>query len=499
MKNMVIDKYQITREIGRGGMGIVYEALDTELDRVVALKMMSPLLSNDEEFRKRFRKEAKALAKLTDPNIVQIYDLKDTEQGLLIVMEYVEGMTLAEKIREEGPIELSQALLFIRQLIAALDHAHSSMVIHRDIKPRNILIAKDNLIKMTDFGLAKIRLDADTTVSSATGGTLFYMSPEQVEGSKPVDHRSDIYSLGVTCYEILAGTIPFCDSDSDFTIRSNIVNGNLLPLRAQNTNVSPELAQIIMQAIAVDPDDRFQNVREMAARIAAFENDSGHTEPTFNARDSTMPLDEFRTAATAGREKAKSTRFPWSDLKKVYRYSLAGLVLLVGLTTYILKGWIFPSMHDERAMVADELAENAPGAETADQSSAGREQNGESNPKVMQPPTRIETPAVSAVSDLVLSLAGQTSTPELLRIINEYRDALLLRVGSRKEFPNPEGCYVFVVDPRTVLAVYKFDGGLYRDLHSNESLSSLSGLYAGKRTIWLEDHSAKLPSRQVVK
>jgi len=224
-----VDSYRILEVIGRGGMGVVFKAIDTSLEKIVALKMVDPFLARDESFVKRFKTEAKALARLENPNIVRVFALRETESGLFMVMEYVEAKPLSNCISENGPFSTSEAISITKQLLNAIGHAHKVGVIHRDIKPSNILFCSDGSVKVTDFGLAKVikQKGPASTVTQTRAGTLYYMSPEQVKGLKNVDERSDLYSLGMTVYEMLVGRVPFDKTDSDFTIQKKIVDGEI--------------------------------------------------------------------------------------------------------------------------------------------------------------------------------------------------------------------------------------------------------------------------------
>ncbi len=215
-----IDGYRIEGILGRGGMGIVFKAENQSLGRMVALKVIAPDLAQNEEFLKRFRREARALAQLYHPNIVLVFALRQADLGLYIAMEYVEGQTLADHLQAHSPIAWPQALPLIKQLLSALDYAHERGIIHRDLKPLNIMLTEQGEVKVMDFGLAKMlgKGSGESTVTGARGGTLCYMSPEQARGLKNVDHLSDLFSLGLTLYEMLAGRLPFKKDDSDFTI-----------------------------------------------------------------------------------------------------------------------------------------------------------------------------------------------------------------------------------------------------------------------------------------
>jgi serine/threonine protein kinase len=270
----IVDNYQITAVLGKGGMGVVYRARNRALEKDVALKMMDTSLARDESFLKRFQSEAKALAKLQNPNIVTVYDLRETELGFCIIMEFVEGTTLAVKIKQWGPLPVKMAVSVFKQMLTALDHAHKVGVIHRDIKPSNIMLTEQNVVKVTDFGLAKIQQVSAATVTMGTGGTLYYMSPEQIRGLSNVDERGDIYSLGMTLYEAVAGQVPFGDADADFAIRQAIVEGKILPPSKFNPAIPKELVRIVMKSIDKDPARRFQTAAEMREALEKFERES---------------------------------------------------------------------------------------------------------------------------------------------------------------------------------------------------------------------------------
>ncbi len=268
-----VDNYQIIEEVGRGGMGIVYKAIDTSLEKIVALKMIDPALARDESFLKRFRTEARALARLENPNIVIVHALRTTDAGVFMVMEYVDAKTVADWIRKNGAFSVEEMINVAKQLLHAIDHAHKVEVIHRDIKPSNILLYDDGRVKVTDFGLAKVieQRGRHSTVTQGRAGTLYYMSPEQIKGMKNVDYRSDIYSLGMTIYEMLAGRVPFEKTESDFTIQKLIVEGKIPSINKYNPDIPKPLNKIILKSIENDPDKRYQNCREMLGAIEEYE------------------------------------------------------------------------------------------------------------------------------------------------------------------------------------------------------------------------------------
>ncbi len=257
------DTYQITSVLGVGGMGVVYKARDVMLEKDVAIKMMDVRLANDADFLKRFQQEAKALAKLQDPNTVAIYTLKKTDVGFCIVMEFVDGCTLADVLKEAGVLPLQRTKQIFRQILRAFSYAHSRGIVHRDIKPSNVMLTAEDFVKITDFGLAKIQQPSGATQTMGTGGTLFYMSPEQVRGLANVDLRGDIYSLGMTLYEAVTGRLPFSDTDSDFDIREAIVHGKIKSPVDFRKDLPADLVKVITKAIDKDPEKRFQSASEM--------------------------------------------------------------------------------------------------------------------------------------------------------------------------------------------------------------------------------------------
>ncbi len=259
-----VDGHRIDAVLGRGGMGIVFKAQNLVLSRTVALKIINPALAQDDSFLRRFRSEARALAQIHHPNIVIVYDFRQFDMGFYISMEYVEGFTLADYMEKHGAIPWHDALHLTKQMLSAFHYAHSCGVIHRDIKPRNIMITGAGRVKVTDFGLAKLRRgdEGHSTVTQGMAGTARYMSPEQVLGTQ-IDHRSDLYSLGMTMYEMLAGVLPFGVEEGTFAILKRIVEEDLPSPLEYNPNIPQPLVDIIQCAISKNPDDRFQSAKEM--------------------------------------------------------------------------------------------------------------------------------------------------------------------------------------------------------------------------------------------
>ncbi|MCK4787151.1 MAG: protein kinase [Desulfobacteraceae bacterium] len=249
-------------------MGEVFLAEDTKLDRKVALKFLPPNLTTDKESIQRFQREAKAAAALNHPNIVTIYEIGEFEQKTFIAMEYVEGSTLKDKIAS-GPLPLAETLEITAQICEGLSKAHEAGIVHRDIKPQNILIDKDNRVKILDFGLAKLRVGANgyspsTTKIGTTMGTINYMSPEQAMG-KEVDHRTDIWSTGVVFYEMITGQLPF-KGDYEQAVIYSILNEEPEP----KTGMSMELDRIVKKALSKRPEERYQNIEEIMTDLKSL-------------------------------------------------------------------------------------------------------------------------------------------------------------------------------------------------------------------------------------
>ena len=269
-----IDGYRILSVLGRGGMGVVYKAEDEALSRTVAIKMIDPTLARDESFVRRFRAEARALARIDSRHIVRVHAMRQTEGGLFIVMECVDGGTVTDMLRG-GAVAWGRAMPVIKQMLLALEHAHSVGVVHRDIKPSNIMLTSQGMVKVTDFGLAKMRqAGGATTVTQGIAGTLLYMSPEQVEGSADLDHRSDIYSMGMTIYQMLAGRLPL-DRDEvggDYAIMRAIVEDDLPPPSTFKQDLPRGLVDAVMKALEKDPNRRYQSAAEMRAAFEALQS-----------------------------------------------------------------------------------------------------------------------------------------------------------------------------------------------------------------------------------
>ena len=264
---MLDNRYEILERIGTGGMAIVYEAKCHRLNRLVAIKILKSDLAQNEEFRRRFNAESQAVAQLSHPNIVSVYDVSRGGDMEYIVMELIDGITLKQYMEKRGQLNWRESLHFITQIMRGLSHAHSRGIIHRDIKPQNIMVLRDGSVKVADFGIACLADSAQTLTQEALG-SVHYISPEQARGDRP-DARSDIYSSGVVLYEMLTGRLPF-EGESAVSVAIQHLSSIPLAPREINPDIPEQLELICMKAMAPDLEHRYQSADAMIADLEAF-------------------------------------------------------------------------------------------------------------------------------------------------------------------------------------------------------------------------------------
>jgi serine/threonine-protein kinase len=260
--------YDIVAELGRGGMGVVYKGHETSLNRYVAIKVLADALAHDQSVKERFLREARSMAALNDPHIIQIYFIGEDAGQTYFVMEFVDGESLGSVLKREGKLKPEQAAKIIHQTAQGLATAHDKGVIHRDIKPGNLMLTSRGMVKIADFGIALSTQDFSKKLTS-TGefvGTPGYLSPEVCQG-KPVDQRSDIFSLGIVLFECLAGRMPFTD-ESPLGLMLEVVKAQIPDVCSLNAEVDPELSRILTKMVAKDPADRYQSCQELVADLA---------------------------------------------------------------------------------------------------------------------------------------------------------------------------------------------------------------------------------------
>jgi len=254
-------RYEIREIVGVGGMAVVYKAYDNIDDRMVSIKVLKDEFLANEEFRRRFKNESKAIAVLSHPNIVKVYDVSLGDKLQYIVMEYVEGITLKEYIEQQGVIPWKEAVHFTTQILRALQHAHDKGIVHRDIKPQNIMLLENGSIKVTDFGIARFSRGETRTMTEAAIGSVHYISPEQARG-ETTDDKADIYSVGVVLYEMITGRLPF-ESDSAVSVAIMQVQNEATPPREINPQIPLGLEQITLHAMEKSTANRYQSAAEM--------------------------------------------------------------------------------------------------------------------------------------------------------------------------------------------------------------------------------------------
>jgi serine/threonine protein kinase len=309
-------RYQIVSELGRGSMGVVYQGFDPLIGRTVAIKtMLIEGLSSAEfqEYKARFQREAQAAGILAHPNIVTVFDFGEDEGVLFLAMEFLEGNSLQDLVEKQSVLPVETIIPIFEQVCSALDHAHKNNIVHRDIKPANIMILNSGLVKVTDFGIAKI-MSMGMTQAGQILGTPNYMSPEQVKG-RTVDGRSDIFALGVILYELVTGEKPF-GGQNITTVIYKIINENPIPPRELDSTIHPGLSFVISKALAKSPEERFQTCREMAESLKNYRNLGSEPAPSATVVFKVPPIQAapVEPAATPTRQAPppalKKTRLP---------------------------------------------------------------------------------------------------------------------------------------------------------------------------------------------
>ena len=261
------NRYEILELIGTGGMAVVYKARCHRLNRLVAIKILKDDFSREEEFRRRFHAEGEAVASLSHPNIVQVYDVNSSDNANFIVMELIDGITLKQYMEKKGTLNWKETLHFAIQIAKALEHAHGRSIVHRDIKPHNVMVLKNGSVKVTDFGIARVMSKSNTLTKEALG-SVHYISPEQAKGGW-VDNRSDLYSLSVVMYEMMTGRPPY-DGESPVAVAIKHINGGAPAPSTLNPNIPAGLEQIIMKGMALDVKDRYSSATEMLQDMDQF-------------------------------------------------------------------------------------------------------------------------------------------------------------------------------------------------------------------------------------
>ena len=286
------DRYQIIKTIGEGGMANVYLAVDTILNRNVAVKVLRGDLADDEKFVRRFQREALSASKLAHPNIVEMYDVGEDNGNYYIVMEYIDGKTLKNLIKKRGALTLPEVIDIMTQLTSGLMCAHDSYIIHRDIKPQNILILEDGRVKITDFGIAMALNSNELTQTNSVMGSVHYLPPEQANGSGSTI-KSDVYSLGILMYELLTGKLPF-KGDNAVEIAIKQMKEPIPSICKQNPDIPQSIENIVLKACAKNPKNRYESIKEMYDDIKNALTEDGLKQTRLVYKYSENDLDETK-------------------------------------------------------------------------------------------------------------------------------------------------------------------------------------------------------------
>lgn len=329
-------RYEIQEIIGVGGMSVVYKAYDNVDDRIVAVKILKEEFLNNDDFKRRFKNESKAIALLSHENIVKVYDVNFGEKLQYIVMEYIDGITLKEFINKQGSITWNDALFFMTQILRAVQHAHDKGIVHRDIKPQNIILLPNGNLKVTDFGIARFSRSDTKTLTEQAIGSVHYISPEQAKGEY-TDEKADIYSIGVVLYEMLSGKVPF-EADSAVSVALMQVNSNAEDLRKINPDIPLGLEQICMHAMQKNPADRYQSATEMLLDIEEIVKDPNKTFNYVNNEVVPEPSQEIEPIIDSSDEyDEEETEYDDSSRKKKITVAIiTGLVVLIAAIVAII-------------------------------------------------------------------------------------------------------------------------------------------------------------------
>ena len=326
---MLDNRYELIELIGRGGMANVYKAKCHRLNRMVAVKILKSDLADNAEFRRRFRDESQAVAKLSHANIVSVYDVSRSDDMEYIVMELIDGITLKQYMERRGQMDWREALHFVTQIMRALSHAHSRGIIHRDIKPQNIMVLRDGSVKVADFGIACLA-DAAQTLTQEALGSVHYISQEQARGDR-IDARSDIYSSGVVLYEMLTGRLPF-EGDSAVSVAIQHLSSVPLSPRDINENVPEALELICMKAMNPNPDRRYASAEAMLEDLEKFRKDPStnmeYIRAELKEKDDVEPTQPIPAdeVASAVRKTRKTDEKPLQENNKMNKKLLFGII-----------------------------------------------------------------------------------------------------------------------------------------------------------------------------
>ncbi len=332
------DRYELLEKIGEGGMAVVYRAMDRRLNRNVAVKIMREEMASDEEFKRRFCAESQAVAMLSHPNIVAVYDVSHSDKAEYIVMELIDGITLKQYMDRRGILSWKEAVHFSKQIARALGHAHERGIIHRDIKPQNIMLLRDGTIKVADFGIASLENELQEADGQAIG-SIHYIAPEQARGELP-DARSDIYSLGVVMYEMMTGEVPYT-GDSLGEIAVKHMNAVPTPIHELNKDLPDVLEEIIGRAMAPNLADRYQTAAELADDLEQLSREgAGELSDEAARADVSVPDVKPVRSVSELSKKSFARRRRRADRVSFLSGSFLLLALAIAVFVFLWKYWV---------------------------------------------------------------------------------------------------------------------------------------------------------------
>lgn len=338
-------RYEITEIIGIGGMANVYKAYDVIENRVVAVKILREEYMGNEEMRRRFKNESKAMAVLNHPNVMKVYDVSFSDRMQSIVMEYIDGITLKEYIEQQGTLKWKEAVHFTVQILRALQHAHDKGIVHRDIKPQNIMLLSDGTIKITDFGIARFARSETRTLTDKAIGSVHYISPEQAAGAA-TDARTDLYAVGVILYEMLTGRVPF-EADTPVSVALKQIQSTAVPPRQINPSIPEGLQEITIHAMEKDITKRYQSAAQMLRDIDEFKRDPSisfeykYLDTPSGGREKTKYSDAIRSVrADKDNQKMKQKKKRYKPKRAPIIPVLAGVTTAFVIVTGLFIGWM---------------------------------------------------------------------------------------------------------------------------------------------------------------
>ena len=366
------DRYQIIKTLGEGGMANVYLAHDTILDRNVAVKVRRGDLASDEKFVRRFQREALSASSLSHPNIVEMYDVGEDDGQYYIVMEYVDGKTLKQVLKQRGHLSITEVVDIMLQLTDGMAHAHDAYIIHRDIKPQNIMILSNGMIKITDFGVATALNSTQLTQTNSVMGTVHYLPPEQANG-KGSTIRSDIYSMGIMMYELLTGLVPY-KGDSAVEIALKHLKEPLPSIRKQNPSIPQSIENIIIKATAKNPKNRYTDARSMHEDLKTALDDSRKDEKRYmypypeNDLEETKALDK-ELSQLAKKEEVKKEEVKVEEVTDEKRKTNITLIVLISIfTALVLAVTVGMSIYFKKTEVKNVVIPDVSGEDPVDAS-----------------------------------------------------------------------------------------------------------------------------------